>query len=319
LTRPDRIQDSTRRLYHALRLIRVVEEEVARVYPTDVIKSPVHLSIGQEFVSVGVCDVLEPRDHVSITYRGHAAYIAKGGDLNAMIAEMYGKKAGCAQGRGGSMHLVDTAAGVIGASAVVGTSIPVAAGYALAAKRRGDGAVVACFIGDGATEEGCFAETLNFAALHALPVLFICENNGYAIHEPLSKRWATNRLCERVETYGVPARRIEDGDVFSVRAAAAEVVAAMRAGRGPAFLEVACYRWREHVGPNEDFNQGYRSASEKTPWEERDQVTALAAMLPPDVVAVVEADVAARVRDAFVFAETQPFPSPEDLYDHVYA
>lgn len=317
--RPDFERPLTERVYRALRLIRVVEEEVARVYPTDVIKSPVHLSIGQEFVSVGVCDVLEPRDHVSITYRGHAAYLAKGGDLRAMIAEMYGKKAGCAQGRGGSMHLVDAAAGVIGASAVVGTSIPVAAGYALAAKRRKTGGVVACFIGDGATEEGCFAETLNFAALHALPVLFVCENNGYAIHEPLSKRWATDRLCERVATYGVSARRIADGDVFSVRDAAAQAVAAMRAGGGPAFLEVACYRWREHVGPNEDFNQGYRSVDEMTPWAERDEVARLAAMLPQETVDAVEAEIAATVADAFTYAENQPFPAPEDLYDHVYA
>lgn len=309
----------TERLYHALRLTRVVEDEVARVYPTDVIKSPVHLSIGQEFVSVGVCDALEPRDHVSITYRGHAAYIAKGGDLRAMVAEMYGKKTGSAQGRGGSMHLVDLQAGVIGASAVVGTSIPVAAGFALAAKRKRTGGVVACFFGDGATEEGCFAESLNFAALHKLPVLFICENNGYAIHEPQSKRWATDRLCERVATYGIPARRIADGNVFTVRDAAVEAVAAMRDGGGPAFLEVMCYRWREHVGPNEDFNQGYRPASEMAPWAERDEVGRLAALLPPERVAAIEESVVTTVNDAFAFAENSPFPVPEDLYDHVYA
>ncbi len=311
------------RLYRNLRLTRLVEDEVARVYPTDVIKSPVHLSIGQEFVSVGVCDALEPSDHVSITYRGHAAYLAKGGDLNAMIAEMYGKKTGCAQGRGGSMHLVDMAAGVIGASAVVGTSIPVATGFALAAKRKATGTansgVVACFIGDGATEEGCFAESLNFAALHRLPILFVCENNGYAIHEPLAKRWATDRLCERVATYGIPATRIEDGDVFTVRDAAAAAVRAMRAGHGPAFLEVMCYRWREHVGPSEDFNQGYRPASDMAPWAARDEVARLAALLPPDRVAALEAEIAATVAAAFAFAETSPFPLSEDLYDHVYA
>jgi TPP-dependent pyruvate/acetoin dehydrogenase alpha subunit len=318
---PDVAQDPAviERLYRALRLTRLVEEEVARVYPTDVIKSPVHLSIGQEFISVGVCDALEPRDHVSITYRGHAAYIAKGGDLNAMIAEMYGKKAGCAQGRGGSMHLVDMQAGVIGASAVVGTSIPVATGFALAAKRKATGGVVACFIGDGATEEGCFAESLNFAALHKLPILFVCENNGYAIHEPLAKRWATERLCERVATYGIPTTKITDGDVFTVRDAARSAVAAMRAGQGPAFLEVTCYRWREHVGPNEDFNQGYRPASEMAPWAERDEVARLAALLPTERVAALETEIAAMVAAAFAFAETSPFPVSEDLYDHVYA
>jgi len=311
--------EPTVRLYRQLRLIRVVEEEVARVYPTDRIKSPVHLSIGQEFVAVGVCDVLEPRDHVSITYRGHAAYLAKGGDLRGMIAEMYGKKAGCAQGRGGSMHLVDLSAGVIGASAVVGTSIPVAAGFALAAKRRKTGAVVACFLGDGASEEGCFYETLNFAALHKLPILFVCENNGYAIHEPLSKRWATDRLTERVATFGIPAERLTDGDVFTVRNAAKAAVEAMRASGGPAFLEVACYRWQEHVGPNQDYDQGYRPASELAPWVADDQVPRLAGMLDPSVVERIDAEIRNAVADAFAFAEETPFPDPEDLYDHVYA
>lgn len=309
----------TERLYRSLRLIRVVEEEVARVYPSDAIKSPVHLSIGQEFVSVGICDALEPRDHVSITYRGHAAYLAKGGSLNAMIAEMYGKKAGAAQGRGGSMHLIDMEAGVLGASAVVGTSIPIATGVALSARRRKTGGVVACFFGDGATEEGCFAESLNFAALHRLPILFVCENNGYAIHEPLAKRWATDRLCERVATYGIPAHKLSDGDTFTVRDHALAAVEAMRAGGGPVFLEVACYRWREHVGPNEDFNQGYRPASEMAPWAERDEVARLAALLPADRVAAIEAEIVRTVGDAFAFAENAPFPVAEDLYDHVYA
>lgn len=312
-------QETVTRLYRQLRLIRVLEEEIARVYPTDKIKSPVHLSIGQEFVSVGVCDVLEPRDHVSITYRGHAAYIAKGGDMAAMVAEMYGKKAGCAQGRGGSMHLVDSRAGVIGGSAVVGTNIPIAAGFALAARRKGTGGVVACFFGDGASEEGCLAETLNFAALHRLPVLFVCENNGYAIHEPRSKRWASDRLCERAASYGMPAHRIAGGDVFEVRARAEEAVGAMRAGGGPVFLEVDCYRWQEHVGPNRDYDQGYRSEAELIPWIENDQVPRLARLLDPAEAGRIDAEVDAAVAAAFAFAEQTPFPDPEDLYDHVYA
>ncbi|AWK90219.1 thiamine pyrophosphate-dependent dehydrogenase E1 component subunit alpha [Azospirillum thermophilum] len=311
--------DLVARLYRQLRLIRTLEEEVARVYPTDRIKSPVHLSIGQEFVSVAVCDVLRPDDHVSITYRGHAAYIAKGGDLDAMVAEMYGKAAGCAGGRGGSMHLVDMAAGVIGASAVVGTSIPVATGFALAARRRAGGSVVVCFLGDGATEEGCFAESLNFAALHRLPILFVCENNGYAIHEPLAKRWATDRLVERVATYGIPAQRIDSGDLFELRERAAEAVAAMRDGGGPAFLEVTCYRWYEHVGPNRDYDQGYRPESELAPWAETDQVARLAALLPAGERERIDAEVDRRVAAAFAFAEESPFPDPEELHDHVFA
>lgn len=312
-------RDDVERLYRTLRLVRAVEEEVARVYPTDRIKSPVHLSIGQEFVSAGVCDVLEARDQVSITYRGHAAYLAKGGDLKAMIAELYGKRDGCAGGRGGSMHLVDMAAGVIGASAVVGTTIPVAAGFALAAKQRKTGQVVACFLGDGASEEGCFYETLNFAALRKLPILFVCENNGYAIHEPLAARWASDRLVERVAGFGMPARLVSDGDVFSVRAAAADFVQTIRAGAGPAFLEVTCYRWHEHVGPGRDYDQGYRSVQELAPWQAGDQVALLAGLLEPAVAARIDAETARTVADAFLHAENAPFPDPEDLYAHVFA
>src|SRR5437868_9278272 len=176
------------RLYRALFRIRRVEEEVARVYATDAIKSPVHLSIGQEAVSVGVCEALRPQDVVFGTYRGHAMYLAKGGDMNAMVAELYGKATGCTKGKGGSMHLIDPEHGVMGTSAVVGTTIANAAGYAYALKTRRSDAVVVSFFGDGATEEGVFSETLNFTALKRLPVIFVCENNGYAIHTHQSRR-----------------------------------------------------------------------------------------------------------------------------------
>jgi TPP-dependent pyruvate/acetoin dehydrogenase alpha subunit len=165
------------RLYRSVRRIRRAEEEVARLYPSDVIKSPVHLSIGQEAVAVGVIDVLRPDDVVSGSYRGHAVYLAKGGDLRLMLAEMFGKQAGCAGGKGGSMHLVAMDQFVLGASAVVATHIPLACGYALALQREKRCRVAAVFFGDGATEEGVFYESLNFAALHRLPIVFICENN----------------------------------------------------------------------------------------------------------------------------------------------
>ena len=205
------------RLYRSLLRIRRVEEEVARVYATDVIKSPVHLSIGQEAVSVGVCDALRPDDTVFGTYRGHAMYLAKGGDMAAMVAELYGKVGGCTRGKGGSMHLIDTECGVMGTSAVVGTTIANAAGYAYANKLRRTDAVVACFFGDGATEEGVFAETLNFAVLKRLPVLFVCENNGYAIHTAQSKRQGLPDICARATAYGMPATRLDGNDVFALR------------------------------------------------------------------------------------------------------
>jgi len=307
------------RLFRTLLLIRRTEERIAAIYPTDCIKSPVHLSIGQEAVAVGVCDVLQASDVAAMSYRGHAVYLAKGGDLRQMIAELYGKATGCARGKGGSMHLVAPEAGVLGASAVVGTQIPIATGFALAAKRRATGQVVACFFGDGATEEGCMAESLNFAALHRLPILFVCENNGYAIHEPLAKRWATTRLCEPVATYGIATCRIEDQDVFTIREAADKAVSAIRAGAGPAFIECLTYRWREHVGPNEDYDSGYRGLDEFRPWRESDQVERLALMLPTAVVERIAREVAERIDDAFKFAAASPLPDPSELWRHVYA
>jgi TPP-dependent pyruvate/acetoin dehydrogenase alpha subunit len=307
-------------IYRKLRLIRRVEEEIARVYPSDKIKSPVHLSIGQEAPSAGVCDALRPDDVVSASYRGHAAYLAKGGDLNAMIAELFGKDTGCARGKGGSMHLVGMDQYILGGSAVVGTTIPIALGYALALKREGKGRAVAAFFGDGATEEGVFHESLNFAALHKLPVLFVCENNFYAIHEPLEKRWSTRQLCERVRTYGIPARQIDDGDVLEIRQWAAEAIAPMRTGEGgPAFLECQVYRWREHVGPAEDYESGYRGREELRPWQERDQVRIVGDRLDPTQRARIDAEMESAIAAAFEFAEKSAFPVREDLFTHVYA
>ncbi|MEO5374023.1 MAG: thiamine pyrophosphate-dependent dehydrogenase E1 component subunit alpha [Alphaproteobacteria bacterium] len=307
------------RLYRVLRLIRRAEEEIARIYPTDKIKSPVHLSIGQEAISVAVCDVLRPEDYVAVTYRSHAAYIAKGGDLRAMIAEMYGKVTGCTRGKGGSMHLIAMDHNLLGASAVVGTAIPMAAGYGLAIRKRGQDRVVVCFMGDGATEEGAFTETLNFASLHKLPVLFVCENNGYAIHSTLEPRWATRQLCARVETYGIPAHHVADGDLFRIRDLAGQAIAAMRQGGGPVFLECMTYRWREHVGPAEDYNAGYRSREELLPWQQRDTVATLGAMLDEALRVQIDAEVEARVADAVAFAEESPFPDDHELFEDVFA
>lgn len=308
------------RLYHQVRRIRRVEEEIARVYPTDRIKSPVHLSIGQEAAAVGVCDVLAPDDVVAPTYRCHAAYLAKGGDLRAMIAELYGRDTGCARGKGGSMHLAALGQGVLGASAVVGTTIPVAVGYALAIRRRGERRVVVAYLGDGATEEGVFYESLNFAALHRLPVLFVCENNGYAIHTPTRARWAQPDLCARVAGFGVVATRIEDGDIIRLRRAAEEAVAGLRRGStGPVLIECAVYRWREHVGPGEDYDAGYRDRDELAPWTERDPMTRLAKWVPAVRRTAIDAAIESEIAEAFAFAETSPWPGPEELTRDVFA
>jgi pyruvate dehydrogenase E1 component alpha subunit len=306
-------------MYRSLRLIRRAEEEIARVYPSDKIKSPVHLSIGQEAVSVGVCDVLNADDVVSPTYRGHAAFLAKGGPLRGLVAELYGKATGVTGGKGGSMHLIDMSHNVLGASAVVGTTIPIAVGYALALKRAHSQRVVVSFFGDGATEEGVFVESLNFASLHKLPILFVCENNSFAIHTPVSRRWATKHLCERVGTYGIPAHHVEDGDLFTLRSLTTEAVARMRCGDGPAFIECNTYRWREHVGPNEDFDSGYRPRADLDRWIERDPMVQLGNMLTADRLAAIDADVESEIADAFAFAEASAFPKPEALFTNVFS
>jgi TPP-dependent pyruvate/acetoin dehydrogenase alpha subunit len=313
------IEPDLARIYRKLRTIRRVEEEIARVYPSDKIKSPVHLSIGQESIAVGVSEALNPDDAVSGTYRSHAVYIAKGGSLAAMFAELYGKATGCARGKGGSMHIVGMDRYILGTSAVVGTTIPVAVGYSLALQREGKGRLAAAFFGDGATEEGVFYESLNFAALHKLPVLFVCENNAYAIHTPLAKRWATNRLCERVETYGISAHQVCDSDVLTLWRLASDACACIRRGSGPVFIESLTYRWKEHVGPGEDYDAGYRSRDEARRWMENDQVRIIGEKLDPAVKAAIESQVENEIAAAIDFAEASAFPDPQELYTNVYA
>jgi TPP-dependent pyruvate/acetoin dehydrogenase alpha subunit len=307
------------RLYSALYRIRRLEEEVAHVYPSDRIKSPVHLSIGQEAVSVGVCEALQPQDVVFGTYRGHALYLARGGDMKRMVAELFGKATGCTKGKGGSMHLIAPEVGMMGTSAVVGTTIPNAAGYAYAVKYRRQDALVVSFFGDGATEEGVFAETLNFAVLKRLPLIFVCENNGLAIHTPQSRRQGRPDICARVRAHGMPAERIENNDVLCLFDHVERVAAQVRTGAGPWFFEVMTYRWQEHVGPGTDFHLGYRTEAEAAPWIEHDQVRRLGKLLQPEERTCIEQEIEAEVEAAFAFAEQSRFPEPAHLYTDVFA
>ena len=312
-------------LYEKLLLIRRFEEKIAEIYHTDVIKSPVHLSIGQEAVAVGVCQALEHDDLVSNTYRCHATHIAKGGDLNRMMAELYGKKNGCAGGKAGSMHLIDINKGILGASAVVGTTIPVATGYSLALKREakqtGKQRVIASFFGDGATEEGCFSESINFAALHKLPIIFICENNKLAIHNPIERRWASNKICQRIETYGIETHQITDGDIFKINETTEQAVKKIKNNpdSGPIFIECFTYRYREHVGPNEDLDEGYRDLKEYQQWRKNDQITRLESMLPEQEALSLKHKIEEQLQEAIRYSERSAFPGKEDLYQNVYA
>ena len=306
--------------FRAVYRIRLVEEEVARVYWTDVIKSPVHLSIGQEAIAVGVCEALQPDDIVFSSYRSHAAYLAKGGDLNAMVAELYGKQTGCAKGKGGSMHLADSAQGVMGASAVVGTTLANSIGYAYALKYQRSDRVVVSFFGDGATDEGVFYESMNWAALKQLPIIFICENNGYAIHTRQQQRQSNPDIAGKARSFGVTAECIDNGNVFTIYEQVAAAVEALRKGQpGPYFFECRTYRMKEHVGPSEDWKMGYRSADEAAPWMETDVVKVLGEQLHPATRAAIEAEVQTEVQAAFEFAENSPFPPAEELYTDQWA
>ncbi len=308
-----------KKVYRELFRIRRVEEEIARIYPSDKIKSPVHLSIGQEAVSVAVCEALVPGDIVFGTYRSHALYLAKGGDLRAMFAEMYGKVTGCARGKGGSMHLVDIPAGFMGTSAVVGTTIANAVGYAYGLKLQSKPHIVASFFGDGAVDEGAFYESLNFAHLKQVPLIFICENNGYAIHTPQSARQRDVNLCDRVGAYGIPATRIESGDVFEIHRHVQEAADALRSGQpGPFFFECLTYRWKEHVGPNDDFDAGYRSREEAQAWMANDQVRLAGEKLSDPERMEVEQNVEAEIAAAIAFAENSSFPGASELTTDVY-
>lgn len=306
------------RFYRSLYRIRRVEEGIAKVYPTDKIKSPVHLSIGQEAVSVGVCEALRENDVVFGTYRSHAYYLAKGGDLKKMIAELYGKVTGCAKGKGGSMHLVDVARRVMGASAVVGTTIANAVGYAYALKLQRRDSIVVSFLGDGGTDEGVFHESMNFAALKSLPIIFVCENNFYAIHTHLLRRHKSANICERVRAYGMPAEQIGNNDVLRIYERVSAAVQALRAGQaGPFFFECLTYRWKEHVGPNDDFHLGYRTWEEAEPWIKNDQLIRLAALVDQERRWQIEKEVETEIQAAFAFAEESPFPGPGELFTDV--
>jgi pyruvate dehydrogenase E1 component alpha subunit len=222
------------------------------------------------------------------------------------------------------MHLIDMKHGILGASAVVGTTIPVAAGYALAMKmeavRTGRQRITVSVFGDGATEEGCFYESLNFAALHQLPILFICENNRLAIHTPIEKRWATEKLCERVATYGIETHKLNDDDVFALRDMVAKAAYKIRHQQsGPIFIECSTYRWLEHVGPIDDHKDNYRDLEEYRRWQDNDQIIRLANMLDKETLVRIENEITAEIHAAHDFAEKSPYPAVEELYNHVYA
>ncbi len=301
-------------LYKSLYRIRTIEEKIALIYPTDQIKSPVHLSIGQEAVTVGACAALLDTDIVFGTYRGHSLYLAKGGDLNGMMAELYGKSTGVAGGKGGSMHLVDINRGIMGMSAVVATTIPQAAGYAYAFKLRKQNNIVVSFFGDGATEEGVFHETLNFAALKKLPMIFVCENNQYAVLSHQSERQSNSNITQRASVYGMHSEKIEQNDAYviyeKINWARNQII---KNGEGPIFFECMTERYKEHVGPNERGDIKNRSVEAIDPLER------LASLVSSDFKRYISKQVDLELKQAIDFADKSSFPSDESLHQDVYA
>jgi pyruvate dehydrogenase E1 component alpha subunit len=302
---------------------RRIEEEIARRYADQEMRCPVHLSVGQEAVSAGVCLALEPKDQIVSTHRAHAHYLSKGGALSAMLAEFHGKADGCCGGRGGSMHIFDVPAGVLLSLPIVGSGIPIAAGAALAMKQSSEPQVAVAFLGDAAVEEGVFHETANFAAVHKLPVVFVCENNLYSVYTPLKTRQPDLPLERLGRCHGIVSETGDGNDAEAVHVLTRKAVARARAGEGPSFLVFDTYRWLEHCGPNYDNDIGYRTQAEFELWRERDPLRRserrllVSGGLDACKIEEWELAIGAEIDAAFRFALDSPLPAPGPV--NVYA
>ena len=316
-----------RHLYSEMLRVRVIEEELVRRYSEQEMRCPVHFSIGQEAVAIGVCQVLRPEDSVFSGHRSHAHYLAQGGDLKRMVCELYGKESGCAGGKGGSMHLIDRSVNFLGSTSIVSGTIPVAVGTAFARKLKKSTGAVVMFFGDAATEEGLFYESVNFAALHQLPILFVCENNLYSVYSPLGVRQSPSRKNHLLaESLGIQAGGGLDGnDASTVYEAAKKAIDSVRSGGGPYFLEFNTYRWLEHCGPSYDNDIGYRTEDEFQDWRQRDPLEILGERLEAQQSGckyfkeTEKRKFQAEVSTAINFAKKAPFPKEQALSRDVYA
>ena len=313
--------------YEKLVMIRRIEERIADEYRNGVMKTPTHFGIGQEAVAVGVCEALNLDDVVYTHHRSHTHYLAKGGDPIGLIAELYGRVGGCSGGRGGSVHIIDTKVNFWGSSPILGHSLALAAGSALAFSQNDESRVAVAFFGEGACDEGSVWETINFAATRQLPVLFVCENNLYATESPLSVRMPMGtELCKKIEAFGVSAMKVDGNDIFAVHKAAQESVNSIRKGSGPQFLECMTYRWREHVGPMWDYEAGrnYRTVEELNYWMQRCPIKNYENyLLSSGNFSSVDLDILRqnlemKISDYFNEASKSEWPKAEDLFENVY-
>jgi TPP-dependent pyruvate/acetoin dehydrogenase alpha subunit len=314
-----------RTLFRAMLRIRLIEEEIESRYHEDQMKTPIHLVIGQEATSVGCCATLTTEDLLYSSHRTHGNSLAKGGDLRAMLCEMYCRANGCVGSRGGSMHLIDKRVGMAGTSAIVGGAVPIATGAALASQMKGEPRVTVVFIGDATTEEGVTSESLNFAALKQLPIVYFCENNFYSVQSPLWTRQPPRDIWKWAASYGMPSVQIDGMNVLAVYDAAREAVERARAGGGPTFVEAICYRYRAHGGSGDDTKTGYRDASERAAWDAVDPVGLYqryllsSGLLDSSALEAMRGEISEELLSAFEYAIASPNPTEADLYRHVYA
>lgn len=313
-----------RELYRMMLKIQKVELKINELYHEDEMKTPVHLCLGQEAVAAGVCRHLNTDDYVFSNHRGHGHYIAKGGDVKAMIAELYNRETGCSRGRGGSMHLIDTSVGLPGTSSIVGGSIPIATGAALGSILKKDNRVSVAFFGDAAVEEGVTYESINFAMLKKLPVVYVCENNFYSVFSHLSKRQAKDDIYRRFEGLSIPGYRVDGNNVVEVYRIARKAIDNARRGGGPSFMECRTYRLRDHHGTGSGVEIGYRTQEEVDEWSARCPVRNFERFLiEQNIITTSEIGEFAtaidrEIEEAFKFAQASPLPDENETLEYLY-
>jgi len=312
-------------MFTSLVRIRKIELKIEDLYHEDEMKTPVHLSLGQEAAAVGVCAHLKKEDHIFSNHRSHAHYLAKGGDVKAMIAELYNKETGCSKGRGGSMHLIDTSVGHLGSSSIVGGSIPHAVGAAYASVMQKKGLVAVSFFGDAASEQGVFFESMSWAALKKLPVIFICENNSYSVCSHISARQANNDISMRPRAFDIPSLKVDGMDMLDVYEKAKTAIDHARAGNGPYFLECVVQRWRGHAGAGDPNAEKYRMPEDLDESKWRDPVQEFKdwilqeGVVDGNELAAVEQAMDKEVDEAFRFGQESPLPKTEELEKYLFA
>lgn len=321
----DEIPESIlKKMYITMQKIRIVEEKVADLVEQNEIICPCHLYIGQEAVATGACLNLKKEDYVYSTHRSHGHYIAKGGDIKSMMAELYGKITGCSRGNGGSMHLASPDIGFPGSSAIVAGTIPVAVGTALAFSIQGLSRVSVTFFGDGAATEGVFYESLNFAMLKKLPVIFICENNFYSTHMHISAIQSNIEIYKKAEAFGMPAFSIDGNNVIEVYETMQKAVGIARSGNGPTLIECITYRWRGHVGPNWDIEKGLRTKDEVDWWIDNCGIKRIEdLLLSTGIISVTEKEdiineLKQEVGEAVEYAKKSPYPKISEYKNKVF-